>query len=125
MSKNKYKHKQWFTALIGGVPCTGKVYISKSKVVYLCQNLKNGAEAPAKLGFLYSWGIRLGTKNDLLRNSVRNLKLHESKPKKYEPGVIIGKYFGVKVDSETMQVGCTYVTRKEYIAAGKLMDWIE
>ena len=49
--KNEFKHGQWFRAEIDGNKCVGRVSISESDNIYLCQDVADGADAPNKLGY--------------------------------------------------------------------------
>lgn len=65
-----------FTCDIGDIKdIEGEVQVQESRV-FLCQNMKNGANAANKRGYKYSWDVCRGTADDLRQTGVFNLKLH-------------------------------------------------
>ena len=59
-----------FKANIDGTDCVGRIQVEEGQV-YLCQNIKEGAECNDKLGFKYSLLIRTGSPKDLKGADVR------------------------------------------------------
>lgn len=52
-----------FSCKIKGVSVAGKVRV-ENNCAYLCQNVKNGGECEDKFGYLYSWNVLSGSKED-------------------------------------------------------------
>jgi hypothetical protein len=129
ISKNGLKHGQWFKAEIDGNECIGRVSISKSDIVYLCQDVIEGSSAPNKLGFPYSWSVASGSATSLKSNDVRKFKLLSRRPTSFQAPLAlpnIGSYNVVLRDNgEIVQVGCTPVSRELYLKVGRLAGWIE
>ena len=73
----KVKSGDRFTAEIKGVKCEGKIHKRKGGYIYLCQNKKDGEDAPNKHGYKYSWSILEGTLDQLRYTwiNVTNLKI--------------------------------------------------
>lgn len=56
----------------------GRIFVGmkdSEKMVWLCQNTWNGADAPNKLGYKYSWVVLKGSLEDLRRNGVTDFRL--------------------------------------------------
>jgi hypothetical protein len=127
--KNGLKHGQWFKAEINGHECIGRVSISESGNVYLCQDVMEGSGAPNKLGFPYSWSANNGSASMLKRNDVRKFKLLSRRPASFQAPLVlpnIGSYNVILRDNgETVQVGCTPVSRELYLEVGRRAGWIE
>jgi hypothetical protein len=127
--KNEFKHGQWFKAKVDGNECIGRVSISESGNVYLCQDVADGADAPNKLGFQYSWCVSNGSAKNLKDNDIKNFKLLSRRPASYvapTPLPKIGSYSAVLINNgETIKVGCTPVSKKLYLAIGRKAGWIE
>jgi hypothetical protein len=127
--KNGLKQGQWFRAEIDGNECVGRVSISESDNVYLCQDVADGADAPDKLGFQYSWSVSNGSAKALKDEHVKNFKLLSRKPASYVTPTIlpsIGSYsVTLKDNGETIKVGCTPVSRELYLEVGRKAGWIE
>lgn len=110
---SKVKKGTWFTALILGYKCTGKIQ-KEDGDIYLCQNIKDGADCYNRLGFKFSWIISNGSKMQLKNHSVRNLKLLTSKPKSYkhipikQPETVAG--YNITYHKGYIMVGCTKIT---------------
>lgn len=136
MNKSKYKHGQWFKAVIKGVSCVGKVSINKNGYIYLCQDKQDGLKTNNTLSFKYSWGINSGTDECLDVNGVTLLKLSSTKPKPYKIPKLpnVGPYETLLIHTpETLainqpkkiKVGCTKISRELYLEIGRLVNWIE
>jgi hypothetical protein len=127
--KNEFKQGQWFRAEIDGTKCIGRICISESDSIYLCQDVADGADAPNKLGFQYSWCVSNGSAKNLKENDIENLKLLSRRPALYVPPTPlpkIGSYSAVLINNgETIKVGCTPVSKKLYLAIGRKAGWIE
>lgn len=88
----KVKSGDKFTAEIGGVKCSGKIYL-EDRLIYLCQNEKAGAWCSYRYGYKYSWAIQKGSPKNLKYWGVKNLKIisqSKTKPmakKKVEPTI--------------------------------------
>lgn len=68
----KFKHGERVTCTIEGEEIKdAKISINSSGVPYICQNVKNGADADDKLGYKYSWSIGKFFPNS---SSVENLR---------------------------------------------------
>lgn len=67
-----------FSATIHGVDVTGKISVN-GRMVYLCQNKKDGASAPNKYGYKYSWHVRTGDASGIKNEGVTNFKLLKPK----------------------------------------------
>jgi hypothetical protein len=91
---------KYFTAKIKDIKCKGRARVEGGEV-YLCQNELSGCNCQDKFGYKHSWNVRQGTKKDLIREYVTNLKLWDYLPKE-------GDYFYVKSKSN-----------REYIAIAK------
>lgn len=63
-----------FSAKIHGEEVTGKIRVENG-YVYLCQDEKEGAYCKNKHGYMFSWGVRYGEKEDLDDNYVSDFKL--------------------------------------------------
>ena len=128
IKKSKYTHKQWFRATINGDECVGRVSV-EGNTIYLCQDVHDGSNADDKLGFTYSWQVGNGNDDLLKLNDVANLQLLSRKPVNIQPPLIlpnVGAYRTVlKSDGETINVGCTPVSRELYLKVGRLAGWIE
>lgn len=136
MNKSKYKHGQWFKALIKGVSCVGRISINKNGDIFLCQNKQNGMQANNKLGFKYSWCINSGTDESLSLNEIILLELSSTEPKPYKIPKLpdVGSYETLLIHTpETLainqpkeiKVGCTKISRELYLEIGRLVNWIE
>lgn len=69
---------KYFSATIRGVDVTGRISVA-GRVVYLCQNEKDGVDAHNKYGYKYSWQVRTGDEWGLTYEGVTNFKLLKSK----------------------------------------------
>ena len=83
-----------FNAVIDGTSCEGRIQVEGGRV-YLCQDKKDGADCADKLGFMYSWGIKRGTPEDMKRFNVNvtDLEIVPRDPETYkdwQEGDIIG-----------------------------------
>ena len=72
-----------FKAKIEGTPCEGKIQVEDGDV-YLCQNMKNGAECRDRLGYKFSWYIGNCSEIDLMRKWVVNLAILPRDPETYK-----------------------------------------
>jgi hypothetical protein len=128
IKKSDFKHGQWFRANINDDYCIGRISI-EDNTVYLCQDTHNGSDADDKLGFTYSWQVNKGSASDVKANDVTNLELLSRKPASYKAPVLLPSIGSFKVvlkdDGETVQVGCTPVSRELYLAVGRKAGWIE
>jgi len=129
IKKSDYKHGQWFKANIDGTNCIGRVSISGSGRIYLCQNGEDGSSAPDKLGFDHSWYIDGGSARNLKLHDVKNLVLLSRKPASFKMPVAlpdIGSYRARIIGSgDSIKVGCTPVSRELYLKVGRMAGWIE
>jgi hypothetical protein len=125
--KNEFKHGQWFKAEIDGKKCIGRICIGESDSIYLCQDVEDGAEAPNKFGFQYSWSVGRGSATQLTMEHVKNLKLLSRKPASYVAPTALPKIgsYNVILKGNTIKVGCTPVSKKLYLAIGRKAGWIE
>ena len=69
-----------FNCKIDGMPTKGKIQVERKKV-YLCQDFHTGKECKNKLGFMYSWTVDSGNKDDREYEGVTNFKLLPEKKK--------------------------------------------
>lgn len=112
----KVKQGTWFSALIHGTKCIGRIQ-KEDGDIYLCQNEKQGSPARNKRGFKYSWIIGKGNLLDIETTYVTNLKLLAEKPKTFEfkpvkQPTIVGGY-ELRIEKGYIMVGCTKVTNAE------------
>lgn len=102
----------YFSAQIEGTKVIGKIQKVR-KLIYLCQNMKNGEHCRNKHGFSCSWTI--GDGSDINRFDVQHLKLHDKEPTELKKSlkksvlhlVIDGHY--IKIHKGYIKVGCTRV----------------
>lgn len=118
-----------FTAIIQDVRTSGRIYKNKDEYnrIYLCQNKLNGADAPDKLGYEYSWSINGGSLGDLIKENVRNLKVWLPEPGyklKVFPKVSIGSFPITYFNNGNIKVGCTKVPFKTIEAIYKFQKKI-
>lgn len=66
-----------FKANIYNIPVEGRIQVEEGSI-YLCQNVKDGADCEDKLGFKCSWHIEDGSEMALIKNNVSNLCIHPS-----------------------------------------------
>lgn len=63
-----------YTAKIYGDAVSGRIQVENDKV-YLCQDVKNGADCKDKLGFKHSWGVDNGSPELLAYNDITDFSL--------------------------------------------------
>ena len=66
-----------FKANIYNIPVEGRIQVEEGSI-YLCQNVKDGADCEDKLGFKCSWHIEDGSEMALIKNNASNLCIHPS-----------------------------------------------
>lgn len=97
-----------FRAMIEHSLVEGKVYYQKSNnKFYLCQNIKNGAEANNKLGYRFSWTVDTGKVYDIESNYVREFVF-------LSDGIDIGSFKDFKVGDEVIKDGVVYSIIQSY-----------
>nr|DAZ22769.1 MAG TPA: hypothetical protein [Caudoviricetes sp.] len=63
-----------FSAKIRGTYAEGLIRVEDGRV-YLCQNMKDGADCGDKLGFSFSWQVNKGSMDDLESTGVTDFRL--------------------------------------------------
>ncbi len=63
-----------FSAKIRGTYAKGRIRVEDGKV-YLCQNVKDGADCDDKLGFSFSWKVNKGSRDNLESTDVTDFRL--------------------------------------------------
>lgn len=72
-----------FTAKIKGIDAAGLIRVEDGKV-YLCQNVKDGADCDDKLGFIFSWKVCDGSRDSLNDMGVTDFRLFPMTAKEIE-----------------------------------------
>lgn len=63
-----------FSAKIKGTYAEGRIRVEDGNV-YLCQNMRDGANCDDKLGFRFSWSVHKGSSDDLKDMNVTDIRL--------------------------------------------------
>lgn len=64
--------------MIAGIDAIGKIQKEKN-CIYLCQNVQDGCRPNNRLGFKFGWSIDEGSRDDIMRNDVRYLRIFDDK----------------------------------------------
>lgn len=110
-----------FKAKIEEVECEGRIQ-KEDDTIYLCQNVKDGAQCCDKLGFDYSWNIGKGNSVNLVENRVEIISL-ELDPSFVAPPIVKVGDYKVFFKKGEIQVGCTIIPNEQVIEVVKHLVW--
>jgi len=109
---------KWFSGIIDGKSCIGKVQL-KDRTFYLCQNVQDGSRCEDRFQFKYSWQVNDGKTENLVNNSIENLKIYNRKPrllKIIKPRVIrLNSDYEAIVQNGQVKVGCQIIKNSQII----------
>lgn len=110
-----------FKGKIEEIECDGRIQ-KENEVIYLCQNVKNGANCSDKLGFHYSWNIGKGNSVNLVENDIEIISL-ELDPSFVAPPIVKVGDYQVTFKKGEIEVGCQTIPNEQVMEVIKHLIW--